>query len=599
MLPGTRTWSALQLKTRLQLYYLLVSILPTLFVGLVAYQISLNVTKEMALQSSVELMDRASGEMNKLVDDADSVAKLVSGDPHIQELLRQDANGDIRALYSMELELDTKLNALSVFSQDFLGIYIVGENGMKSKSNFYSTKKEDLRQTEWYRKIVQSRQILWFGKTTGSLAVETADQTTIAMGFPIIDLATGAVLGVGLVDIDETTLSEMIQANLSKQGFLVMMDRDRRIVASPDKLDRTLVPNTWDASKFEKGDKHTYIRDSGQFLLMYKELQIDDWIIAGVIPKRELTKASAKIGYVIVAALVCISVLALIASWKISNSVANPIRRMMMLMRRVEEGDLSVVMKVDREDEVGMLGRSFNVMIVKIKQLMERIYEEQQEMRKSELKALQAQINPHFLYNTLESIIWLARSKRTDDAVNMVTALTKQFRIALSKGRDIITIGEELEHIENYLTVQQMRYRSRFDYVIRVPESLLSYRTIKLILQPIVENAIYHGVKLKREKGLIEITGEDRGGDIVLAVRDTGRGMDEDTLTALNNTLAGKTENTLESYGVRNVHERLQIYFGPEYGLSYFSELGAGTTAVIRIPKQREEGGADAQSRVG
>jgi two-component system sensor histidine kinase YesM len=260
----------------------------------------------------------------------------------------------------------------------------------------------------------------------------------------------------------------------------------------------------------------------------------------------------------------------------------------MTLMRRVENGDLTVKTKMRRKDEIGMLGDSFDKMVRRIRGLMDQIYQEQQTLRKSELKALQSQINPHFLYNTLDSIIWLARANRTDEIIRMVTSLTKMFRIVISRGKEVISVKEEIDHIFNYLTIQQLRYRSKLSYEIDIPESMYRYQTLKLLLQPLVENAIYHGIKLKKEQGRITVTGYETEHTLHFLVHDTGPGMTEEQLEQLHNTLEEEDGIKMDSYGAKNVHERIRLFFGAEYGLKYESMAEQGTTVTLTIPKLSE-----------
>jgi len=233
--------------------------------------------------------------------------------------------------------------------------------------------------------------------------------------------------------------------------------------------------------------------------------------------------------------------------------------------------------------ETSKLAHAFNIMVGKIRELMWQIVQDQEQKRKSELNALQAQINPHFLYNTLDSIIWMAECNRNREVVQMTSALAKLFRASISKGEELVPVGTEIIHIENYLKIQKMRYKDKLDYHIDVDDAVKHYQTIKVILQPIVENAIYHGIKKKKGPGLITITAREEGTDLILQVSDNGIGMDKETLRMLLEPAPAGREG--RGVGVRNVHERLQLYFGKSYGLSFESRPGEGTTAFLRFPK--------------
>jgi two-component system sensor histidine kinase YesM len=217
---------------------------------------------------------------------------------------------------------------------------------------------------------------------------------------------------------------------------------------------------------------------------------------------------------------------------------------------------------------------------------MDDIVKSQEMKRKFELDALQAKINPHFLYNTLDSVVWMAEQNDTSGVITMVTALARLFRISISKGRDIITLGEELEHVRNYLIIQQIRYRDKFQFSIDMEPGVENLPTIKLIVQPIVENAIYHGIKYLQEMGHLDIkVFKKKPGAVIIEIRDNGVGMDEQRLNTIL-TMSSPSQKNGEGIGVRNVHQRIQLYYGSDYGLEISSELDVGTLVRLVIPEQ-------------
>ncbi len=282
---------------------------------------------------------------------------------------------------------------------------------------------------------------------------------------------------------------------------------------------------------------------------------------------------------------------AVIATWGISRSIYLPIKKLHDVTRTLTKNDLQALMTRDNVDEITELGMSFNIMIGKIRELLDAKIQEQENLKKAELRALQAQINPHFLYNTLDTIIWMAQSKKTDDVIEIVSALSNFFRISLSKGKDWITIGEEIERTRSYLTIQKMRYRDIMDFSIEVDDAVRQNTVLKLVLQPLVENALYHGLKTQRQRGTITVCAELKNeNQVLLQVRDNGIGIPPDKLAELRRALNQDTEtNHVESgYGLVNVNRRIQLYYGKQYGLAIDSESLRGTRAVIVIPLTRE-----------
>ena len=249
------------------------------------------------------------------------------------------------------------------------------------------------------------------------------------------------------------------------------------------------------------------------------------------------------------------------------------------------------------KDEVGILANSYNSMIAEIRQHIKALEEEkehvkeiQKQKRKVELLALQAQINPHFLYNTLNMITWQAVDMGAEDISIISNALGKYFRISLSKGREIITIREEIEHIKSYLEIQKIRYKTKLNYDINIPEDICSYYTIKLILQPLVENALYHGIKVKEENGEINIYANIYDEKIEIIVEDDGAGIDDDKIKILNLKLKQGIVDSTSGYGIYNVNNRLRLYYGESYGLRLEKADNNGIKSIVTIPIVEKEG---------
>lgn len=274
-------------------------------------------------------------------------------------------------------------------------------------------------------------------------------------------------------------------------------------------------------------------------------------------------------------------------SRRIMKSITVPIRRLSEATKQAGRGDFAVRAQEDSDDELAVLNTSFNRMVERIGQLVEHIQLEQVMLRQTELKVLQAQINPHFLYNTLESIIWLAEAGKTEEVVMMVSSLSDFFRTTLSKGKDYITLQEEEKHIRSYLQIQKFRYNDILEYEIDIPSNLYQYRILKLTLQPLVENALYHGIKNKRGGGHIWVSAREEESEIVLCVKDDGIGMKQEQLFRVRELISKESllEEELAGFGLYNVNQRLQLNYGLQYGLKIESNYGEGTSILIAIPK--------------
>ena len=285
-----------------------------------------------------------------------------------------------------------------------------------------------------------------------------------------------------------------------------------------------------------------------------------------------------------VVAFAAIFVLITVLSYYIPLSITRPIRKLSEVTDQVAKGDLTVRSDVRSGAEVSVLSDSLNTMIDKIDELLEQVKKEQIRLRKAEFELLQSQINPHFLYNTLDAIVWLAEAGEQKKVVSMVGSLSDFFRTSLNQGKDIITIKEELQHSRSYLEIQQMRYQDILNYEIHVPEELHRYLIPKITIQPLVENALYHGIKNKRGLGRIVISGRKEEDFLILQIEDNGIGMRKERLDQVKEGMNQKIPTEKDIYGLYNVNERIRLNFGEKYGLSIESTYGEGTVVSIILP---------------
>ena len=281
--------------------------------------------------------------------------------------------------------------------------------------------------------------------------------------------------------------------------------------------------------------------------------------------------------------VVALFVLLLLYSLRVTRRITGPIQSLSRKAEQFGSGNFSGA-PVDTDIvEMKILDRNFDKMADRITSLMDRQRRDQQSLHRAELELLQAQINPHFLYNTLDSIAILAESQREEDVIDMVNSLSTFFRNSLNRGEDIISLRSELVQARSYLEIQQIRYSDILTWKIDVPEALQDCSVPKLILQPLIENALYHGIKNRRGRGLLTITGEESGEDLLLRVKDNGAGMTPEQLALLQ---SGRFEEHHSGLGLKNVHQRIRLYCGSPYGLSFDSVPGEGTTVTVRLPRR-------------
>ena len=368
---------------------------------------------------------------------------------------------------------------------------------------------------------------------------------------------------------------------IGQRGYCFLMDQSGAIVYHPQQRLLYAGLKSEDTASLATLADGTY--DDDTVIYSLSTVEGSGWRVVGVSyvdelvnqNVREMIQLSGVMALVILAA-------ALFTSWLLSHLLGRPLRGLASAMERFEsDADHFTYQPVGGTREVRELSDSFGHMVVRIQQLMSTVRQEEVNLRKTELKALQAQINPHFLYNTLDSIAWMCERGRNTDAVNMVHALARLFRISISRGNELIPIAKELEHAESYLQIQKYRYKNQFTYTFEVDPACLEYYCNKITLQPIIENAINHGLDLMVDEGQITVQVCQEGEDILFRVRDNGVGMSREQVDAILHHSPGDRTGI----GIKNVDDRLKIYFGKEYGLRITSELDVGTCVEIRMPK--------------
>ncbi|MGO4547345.1 sensor histidine kinase [Paenibacillus sp. 2TAB23] len=394
------------------------------------------------------------------------------------------------------------------------------------------------------------------------------------------------VNGVLLMDVNFSTIDELSERiSLGKKGYVYMLDESAGNIVYHPQLE--LIYANLKQENVELALKHTYgsfIDETSEEAKMISVQTIGNvgWKVVGVSYMDEVMTTSWELNGSMAKLLIALVLIVFLLSSLVARRISRPIKRLELSMKSVERGDFDKAVSDEGPLEIKHLADRFNTMMGTIKQLMVRIVSEQESKRKYELEALQAQINPHFLYNTLNTVVRMVGMNKNEEVITMITALSKLFRISIGKGKSLITIADEMEHARNYLIIQQMRFKNKFDYSFNLQEEALVHPTLKLIVQPLIENALVHGIEPSVDKGHIAVSARLEGREIVIRIKDDGLGMSEKQLSQIQ---AGTVVSSKGSgVGITNVQERIKLYFGDAYGLQFESELEEGTTITIRFP---------------
>ena len=556
--------------------------------------ISLSYTRQSVFENSSLYTQTIIQQMNQNIDSyidyMENTSYLVSSNEDVQKYLFGDT-ADPEARDRILSQFETILDSRS----DILNLGIIAENGRMLINNGQRLTNQDLdiHSQEWYTNALEGRESVYLTSSHVQhiISGERPWVITLSRGIRNKEMGTGQEKeGVFFIDLNYSAISELCdQSMVGNQGYAFIVNADGNIVYHPQQqqLYNELQTENIDLVMNAGSDIVTWGDGINKKMYSISRSEKTGWTVVDCVRVEELLRRSNEAQSIYVLVAIGLMAVALFFSRFVAKSITLPIQRLCDSMERVQEGDFSVSdIVVDSENEIGSLTKSFNVMTQRIHELMAQNIREQEAKRKSELKALQSQINPHFLYNTLDSIIWMAEGKKNEEVVLMTASLARLLRQSISNEDELVSIGQEIEYARGYLTIQKMRYKDKLEFWIEVEPSILNIRLIKLVLQPVIENAIYHGLKYKESRGLLLVKGFMKNGNAVLQVIDDGVGMDQETLDHIYER--HKVDYHSNGVGIYNVQKRLQLYYGNEYGIVYESKPGEGTTATITIPGQQE-----------
>ncbi len=424
----------------------------------------------------------------------------------------------------------------------------------------------------------------WTGLIKFGFIYEGEDNV-FAVSKTVIHKDTGKTIGRIFLYVKETTIASIYEEGKTKGGEFYIVDSAGRIISAQNKA--MLYRDFKEAVSInipENGKDTTFTQGSGseEMLIFTHHFEPLKWTIVSAIPVNEISSDRKEINQLILGIGAACLLLALIVSFLLSRSITRSIFQLAKTMREIRTGKMQVRSAYQSKDEIGYLSEGFNNLMDRIEALMAENVEKQRTKAEIEFKLLQSQVKPHFLYNTVETIISLIKLGLGKQAIQASQYMANFYKISLSNGNDIISIGEEMRLTESYLEIQQLRYVEYMEYTMEIDNEIMTYSIPKLTLQPIVENAIYHGLKLKKEKGIIRITGRRSGNNVEIEIYDNGAGMHKNQTTAI--MTGSSVFDEAGGFGIRSVSNRIRMLYGDRYGLQVESEYGVYTKIIIVLP---------------
>lgn len=598
------------IRYKLIIHFLLISILPSIGLGLLIGWTVDRIVEEQSNENTVQLIGKVNTAIESDVENLQKITYLISFDPGVQKFLKGNVKGNGQRGStegngeSAEYNIRKFLQGFTTLSSEIAGIMLVNSEGDFISNEMYTRSGTRLTEEAWYKQAAENKGIFKivghpYGRAVMS-HVDYKESEVVSAVRAIVDPETQVVQGVVLVDLKLRVIAETARdVTLGKTGYLTVVDDNGEMIYAPQHPFMQKIP----AGLFTESSGITSeIVDGRHLQLIYRTSPFTGWTTMGVFPMDESAFGVREITFNVVTFVFVVCMLGMTASFYLAYSISRPIGQLASFMSKAQSGDLTIRYWGNRSDEIGLLGRSFNTMLAQIGRLLSLTELQARQKREAELRSLQAHIKPHFLYNTLDTIHWMARSKGAEDIAEVVQSLSKLFRLGLSKGSDMIPLSDELEHIVSYLKIQHVRYSSKLTYSIEVEPQLQELYVLKLLLQPMVENAIYHGIKERRGPGHLSIEVVERENELYLTVRDDGAGITPQRLSLLKQRLEAvgtqdsghmETEAPLpdsagSGYGILNVQARIRLTYGKPYGITLESEPGSGTVVTVRHPVVRD-----------
>ena len=574
------------IRNSIFIYFTISSLVAVLLIVISIYSRLSSQLADTVKQENISLINRVNASMEvylrNIMKLSDTIYYGIIKNVNLSEV---SINEEMTLLYNNNKE---QVLNIALISKD--GKPISAVPASRFRKNF------EVEREEWFINALNKTENIHFTRPHVQKLFEKGDNSyrwVVTMSRAVeITMGGSTEQAVLLIDMAYQGLDEVLdEVSLGSGGYIYLMDSGGEIIWHPKFeliASGRVKENNLAAASYSDGSTEEKFNNDTQTVVI-KTVGYTGWKLVGVIKGTGISLNTIKTRLFVVFVIFLIIFIVVLINSYISFRVTDPIRELEKSVKKLEEGNLDAEIYMGGSYEIQHLGKTVQDMKHRIKGLMQDIVTEHEEKRKSEFDSLQAQINPHFLYNTLDIIVWQIENEKQSEAVHTVTALARFFRLSLGKGKNIVTVKAEIEHIKNYLMIQHMRFKNKFDYEFDVADDVMELSSLKLMLQPLVENAIYHGMEFMDGDGLIKIKAWREAEELYLSVADNGLGMTDDKVAMVLSGRGNSGNGRGSGIGVKNVNERIKLYFGEKYGLKIDSEPDIGTTIIIHLPVREYE----------
>ena len=571
--------------------------IPLLIVGFSSYTISTNIVDQKISDSILNSITQVNLNIRNMMRDVEILSDFYCYNTDLKKAIEEEdlfkANEKVNDIFrNVNVTYKEVNNYTTILAWDGRAFI----NWMSDGKDYYRL-KQYIESQDWYENIIsQKNKIVWI-PTHKNIDQFTSDPYVLTAGRVMSDIYRN--YGLVLISIPETDLWKILKSfRPVGNGEIYVIDQNGRKISHCDADKRMVVgenqPYIQNILQGEEEEGAIVASVHGEKrLVVFQKVPKTQWTTIATLPLAELNEESHSIRNAIIVSSILSLIAAFFLAYLISRGIVKPIRQMEEQMRRVEQGDFDAYVDVTTSDEIGRIGEKFNVMVAKIKDLMDRVVTEEKKQsqllikqREAELELLRAQINPHFLFNTLNSIKCMALINQANHIAEMISALGRLLENSIQRGKDMITLEEEIENLKNYVLLQQMRYGNKLRILYDMDPELLTLEVPRLILQPIVENAIIHGLEKKANGGQIQVYGRRKEEVAEIVIEDNGVGMSQEEVENLRTGLDPTHQRkSFSGIGIKNVDERIRLVYGEDYGLTITSKINVGTKVILVIPR--------------